>query len=338
MAKSRSASELEEGLEWVACDLCDADVTRPLFQAPDRCFGGERLFTVVSCARCGLIYLNPRPNAHGRADSYPLMGYVPHQPVSPKVGWAGRVRETLRNVMLRLAYGYDGKAGGLSGSDGLPLQWGLLRTPPWQPGGRLLDVGCGNGQYLSAMRELGWEVVGIEPSLSACEDARRRLGLSVYCGTLEEGTQTPGSFDVVTAWHVLEHCCSPRSVLAEIRRVLRPGGLFMGEVPNAGGWGARLFRERWYHWDLPRHLYAFTPSTLRRVVEEAGFTRYRILPIPDAKGWAGSMQYLAPRPDVPAGITRIRWHRSVNALCWPVAVFAAAVGRPECMLVIARNG
>ena len=188
------------------------------------------------------------------------------------------------------------------------------------------------------MRERGWEVTGVEPSPGACANARRGLGLSVHCGTLGEVSWSKGSFDVVTAWHVLEHCPDPSGTLAEIHRILRHGGLFMGEVPNAAGWGARLFGDHWYHWDVPRHLYSFTPATLRRLLENAGFTRYRLLFVPDVKGLAGSIQYLTTRRPAEVRGKRIKWNRGANALLWPVALLAAAVRRSECLRVIALKG
>ena len=247
------------------------------------------------------------------------------------------LRRAARDRVLRLIYGYGAGASGLAASTGLAWSWGLLRSPPWRPGGRLLDVGSGNGQYMSDMHELGWDVSGVEPSPDACESVRKRLNLPVHCGTLEDVPWGAESFDVVTAWHVLEHSPNPLRDLLEISRLLRPGGLFMGEVPNAAGWGARLFRDRWYHWDLPRHLVAFTPSTLRRLIEAAGFTTYRLLAVPDVQGWAGSLQYLRDRAQIPVGIRRVRWRRSANCALWPVAILAAAAGGPECMRVIARQ-
>jgi SAM-dependent methyltransferase len=77
--------------------------------------------------------------------------------------------------------------------------------------------------------------------------------------------------DVVTAWEVLEHAPNPRAMLAEIRRVLRPGGALLLSTPNAGGWQAGLWREHWAGWHMPRHMQVFTPETLARLLRETGF-------------------------------------------------------------------
>ena len=137
--------------------------------------------------------------------------------------------------------------------------------------GRVLDVGCGRGLLLREFQRCGWEVQGTEVSHQAANYAREVLGLKVATGDLPNLNLPPNHFDAVTLWHVLEHLPDPRLWLAEVNRILKPGGaLFIG-VPNFGGWEARLCRDKWFHLDVPRHLTHFTRNSLTVALQDSGF-------------------------------------------------------------------
>ncbi len=136
--------------------------------------------------------------------------------------------------------------------------------------GRALDVGCGDGDFLAHLRRRGWQVVGLELSAAAAGRARER-GVEVREEELEAAGFAPGSFDLVTLWHVLEHLPDPRRALEEARRVLRPGGLLVLEVPNISSPTFRLCGERWFPLDVPRHLQHFDPRSLERILALSGF-------------------------------------------------------------------
>jgi SAM-dependent methyltransferase len=142
---------------------------------------------------------------------------------------------------------------------------------PFVGDGRLLDIGCGTGKDLERFQQAGWRVTGVEMSPYAASLARARLGCDVMVGHFDEATIEPSQFDAVRLSHVLEHLPSPRRSLEKIHRLLRPGGLLWLEVPNAASAETRLFGRHWFQWDLPRHLYHFTPVTLTRLLWETGF-------------------------------------------------------------------
>ena len=118
-------------------------------------------------------------------------------------------------------------------------------------------------------RALGWHVVGVEVDEAAAAKARR-FSEEIHVGDVLEAPFAPGRFDVVTAFHVLEHVPDPVAVLRRTLSWLAPGGLLIVEVPNAGGLGAAVFGRAWSGLELPRHLSHFTPETLTRAVEQAG--------------------------------------------------------------------
>lgn len=149
---------------------------------------------------------------------------------------------------------------------------------------RVLDVGCGSGSLSLGMRdELGWEVVGLEPSRAAYE-AAQKAGLDIHLGTLESRSGELGEFDLVVFTHVLEHVPDPVADLQRAREITRPGGHCVVSVPNVASLERRLLGRSWDAWDLPRHRTHFEPRTLILAMEQAGwepgevgFERYSVL-------------------------------------------------------------
>jgi SAM-dependent methyltransferase len=138
-----------------------------------------------------------------------------------------------------------------------------------QPG-RVLDIGCGNGDFLHSLKRRGWDAHGVEFSAKAAELARSR-GIDVHRGELRSAAYPASFFDVVTLWHVVEHLPDPLTELAEVRRILRDDGLLVVEVPNSDCLTRRLCGVRWRQFDVPRHLQHFTPLTLKQALTRAGF-------------------------------------------------------------------
>jgi 2-polyprenyl-3-methyl-5-hydroxy-6-metoxy-1,4-benzoquinol methylase len=139
---------------------------------------------------------------------------------------------------------------------------------PFRQQGRLLDVGCGSGEYLHKMHGYGWEVSGIEPDAAAGRVAREQYGLELFSGLVEDAPYPASSFDMITARHVIEHIGDPRSFLVGVCRLLKPGGRLVLLTPNGGGLGHRLFRADFYSLDPPRHLVLYTPTGLRHLVQQ----------------------------------------------------------------------
>ena len=149
---------------------------------------------------------------------------------------------------------------------------------------RVLDVGCGRGLLLRAFQRRGCDVLGTEFSDGACRFAREVLKIPVRVGLLHELDFPDRSFDVVVMWHVLEHVSDPRPTLAEVSRILRPGGIFLVGVPDFGSPEARLTKAGWFHLDMPRHLSHHTRGSLEKILKDAGMR----------PAWAS---YLAPEYD-----------------------------------------
>jgi 2-polyprenyl-3-methyl-5-hydroxy-6-metoxy-1,4-benzoquinol methylase len=140
-----------------------------------------------------------------------------------------------------------------------------------RPGAKLLEIGCGSGHQLEFLRQLGWQVEGLDLDPTAVEIASSR-GLAIHLGSLKEQKFPDRSFDAVVSSHVIEHVHDPTGLLAECRRILRPDGKLVIITPNTASWGHAWFRSNWLHLDPPRHLHLFNPTSLRRAAKDAGLT------------------------------------------------------------------
>jgi len=135
----------------------------------------------------------------------------------------------------------------------------------------LLDIGCGTGEFLAAVRKGGWQVEGVERDEKASSWARDSLGIPVTAGDLYSLPSTAGPFDVITLWHVLEHLYDPARAVQRIGDLLGKDGYLLIALPNIESIDARVYGADWIALDTPRHVNHFSPGTLTRLLTDAGF-------------------------------------------------------------------
>jgi 2-polyprenyl-3-methyl-5-hydroxy-6-metoxy-1,4-benzoquinol methylase len=233
------------------------------------------------CDHCGSAYLDPRPTPETIGLAYQsYFTHVDDQPVSMAVipkSWAN-FRQSLRNGYLNARYKTTLLPAQPLGRLLLPLvpplreradRW-VRHLPPSKPGSRLLEIGCGNGSFLTAMRQLGWEVHGLEPDAKAAQVARSK-NIPVVAGTLDSSTFPEASFDAISLHHVIEHLHNPMEVLEICLRLLRPSGVISIITPNFSSRGSKIYKQNWYHLDPPRHLALFTTQSLVQAMVRAGY-------------------------------------------------------------------
>jgi SAM-dependent methyltransferase len=146
----------------------------------------------------------------------------------------------------------------------------FLREVP--PPARVHEVGAGDGRLVRALADRGYVATGSDAFAPAAAGADG----SVIASARAEASMPPNVFDVVIAWHVLEHLAEPQRALSAAVRALRPGGRLIASVPNLDSIQARLGGPDWFHEDVPRHAVHFTRRGLLRLLDRAGFTVERL--------------------------------------------------------------
>jgi 2-polyprenyl-3-methyl-5-hydroxy-6-metoxy-1,4-benzoquinol methylase len=231
-----------------ACPLCEAANARVVLLTTKRSPTGEP-YRMVECSVCRLRFTRPLPTVAELGELYGHEYYGTSSP--PLLSW-----DRLRLVLHRHVIGQRHRA--------------LLDRRP----GRILDVGCGDGDFLMSLKRRGWEVYGTEFSAAACALAQEK-GIAVRQGDLLGAGFPAGFFDVVTFWHVLEHVPAPPAEMAEVRRILREDGLLVVEVPNSASPTLRICGEDWFPLGMPGHLQHFTAAVLERFMQHEGFVPIR---------------------------------------------------------------
>lgn len=228
------------------CAICSTDNTRVLYRK--RTPSG-RVYPIVQCKSCGLVYVNPRQRASELLAIYRGKSYF-QRPASKGTGYANYTAD--RELHVRF------------------FRRQLETIEGLTPKGELLDVGCAFGFLLEEARSRGWQTTGIELSEFAADFARTELGLHVLTGTLREVGPPAGGFDAILMDDVIEHSLTPIEDLRIIHRSLRPGGVFVLHTPNVDSLWHKLMRSSWVHLKPEEHLYYFAPKTLSTMVAMVG--------------------------------------------------------------------
>ena len=236
--------------------MCGSPSLHDKLQVQDKSVSQET-FTIQQCAGCGLQFTNPRPDAASIGKYYESDAYVSHN--SAAQGLVNRVYKAARYFTVRRKVALITKLNG-----GRP--------------GQLLDYGCGTGHFLAGAKRAGWQVTGLEPNDRARHDAAARVGQPILEGSALVGL-APGSFDIVSLWHVLEHVHLLNETLNELISKLKPGGKLLVAVPNPDSLDAQHYRQDWAAYDVPRHLYHFVPATMSRLLARHGLRIAHTLPL-----------------------------------------------------------
>lgn len=266
-----------------SCPVCGSDGPVAYGDLPDRLFGIPGRWDVRRCQddACGTLWLDPVPLPEDVHLAYRV--YATHATDVLSRDNRGRLARAYADakrahVSCRFDYPYEGRKirrrlltlalrawpgrAACAESEALHL--------PARPGGKLLDVGCGDGRSVEWLRSLGWDAEGIDFDRAAVATATAR-GIPVRQGDLRSLDVGQPTFDALTLSHVIEHVHDPRSLLAECGWMLRSGGRIVVVTPNARSFLAQRYAHDWIGLDPPRHLQVFTLGVLTRLVREAGF-------------------------------------------------------------------
>lgn len=206
----------------------------------------QEIFQIHRCEHCGLLFTVPRPQPGEMGKYYQSEEYYSHQ--KNKKGLVPRIYETVKSFNIKTKTTYATR--------------GLNK-------GRLLDVGCGVGDFLCHVKKMGWDVTGIEPSNNAKLIAQERLGF-LPLDPSDSTTLPDCSFDVITLWHVLEHVDDLKTQTNELNRLLKPGGRLVIALPNFQSFDCQYYKQYWAAWDVPRHLNHFSPEAIQSIITSLG--------------------------------------------------------------------
>jgi len=300
----------------VPCNLCGNTEHRFLFEAKDRLWGCKGTFKYVQCKQCGLVYMNPQISPDEVGKFYPS-DYQPYQ--------AGRKKQCLDADTLRREY--------------KKRPFAAFVFDRLDKSARLLDVGCGNGSFLNEIKTItGCQVYGLDFSGVAAKTAKENFGLDIFAGTILDAPFPPGYFDVITAWEYLEHVNNPSEVLLKIANLLKDEGKCIISTPNFDSFNRKLFRDKWYDLDCPRHLYIYTPKTITGLLQKSGLSVEKIKYPGSSKGLLGSLQYYFYGGNYnPQNRSRIKRSSLLKKIVSPWTRVAALIKQSDRMAVYAKK-
>lgn len=247
------------------CTTCKAiTVHQPfLSNGKDWEYGVPGTFAYVRCQECGLISLDPMPTLDEILSFYPNTYHGYQSPTSPLTRWLIDRNLRARARVYRELIGENGS---------------------------ILDVGAADGEHFRVWQEEGtWQLFGLEFNNEAAS-AGRAKGFQIETATIETYHPPVENFQLIIMNHLLEHVQNPLDTARHAYNLLSSGGVLIGEVPNIRSWDFFVFKEHWggCHW--PRHLHQFTPATIKKTLEEVGFTDVRISYLLHTSHWALSIQ------------------------------------------------
>ena len=238
------------------CPICGQKAISQKFLSCEDYLVSHKLFSVICCDACRFIFTQNSPLPDEITAYYDSSEYVSHS--NTKTGLINTVYHLVRKVMI-------GKKTKL--------------IQKISKGRTLLDVGCGTGYFAGTMKQKDWKVIGIEPSKNAAEMARQKFGLVVK--PPEALFEFPEqSFDVITLWHVLEHLPNLNEAMTQFHKLLKDNGVLVVALPNVDSYDAKKYQQFWAAYDVPRHLWHFSPNTFLRFAEKCKFNIIDIKPMP----------------------------------------------------------
>lgn len=259
--RNESANTMIRAMPQPTCYCCGGGGQLLFRDLCDSLFSAQGRWSLRKCtsAGCGLLWLDPMPIEEDLNLAY--QEYYTHDTVERSAA------HRIARLLYRLATGSVLALAGIPGERRRADQMFLGDVAP----GRLLDVGCGSGRFLLTMRRRGWDVMGVDFDPAAVRAASGRYGVEVHLGTLADLAVEGLQFDAITASHVIEHVRDPTALLAQCRRLLRPGGRVVLRTPNARSYGLTRYGAAWRGLEPPRHLHLFTVEALATCAARAGF-------------------------------------------------------------------
>ena len=243
-------------IHYTNCPVCGSADIKNVLSAKDYT-SSEENFYIAECSNCTLRFTQDVPDASSISPYYKSENYISHTNTSK--GLINRLYQSVRKRTLMLKRRMIEKTTGMTK-------------------GNLLDVGSGTGAFAAAMKKGGWQVTGLEPDADA-----RAVGKQSYNIELEDISHfyqlAENNYDAITMWHVLEHVHDLQEYVAKLKLLLKENGKLFIAVPNYTSKDAAIYKEHWAAYDVPRHLYHFSPQSMQVLVEKHGLKLLQCKPM-----------------------------------------------------------
>lgn len=247
---------MPQSIHYTACPACSSQQITPVLQVKDFTVSKET-FDVWQCSQCTLRFTQDAPAPEAVGKYYLSPHYVSH--TDTKQGIINQLYHVIRRFTLKKKLQLVEKVSGLKK-------------------GALLDVGAGTGAFANSMQQAGWQVMGLEPDETARKNAESKYQLDFQLPDALYSLQAE-SFNVITMWHVLEHVHDLHGYLQHCERILKPDGTLIIAVPNYTSLDATIYQQYWAAYDVPRHLYHFSPQSMKSLLQQHGFTISQYVPM-----------------------------------------------------------
>lgn len=238
---------MSDRLHHTSCPVCGSASIQPVLQARDYTVSGE-IFSIAECASCTVRFTQDIPGESAIGSYYKSEDYISHS--NTKRGLINHLYQWVRKRTMR-------------------SKRKLVEQVTGKKSGNLLDVGSGTGSFVNEMQQHGWTAKGLEPDAGA-----RKTAGDLYQIALEDTSQfhalPAGQFDAITLWHVLEHVHDLHGYIHQLKNLLNEQGNLLIAVPNYTSFDAAAYVEYWAAYDVPRHLYHFSPASMRALMDKHG--------------------------------------------------------------------
>lgn len=234
-----------------SCPICSNNLFNNVLVAQDYLVSNES-FAITECTNCHLRITSPRPSNAELNKYYQSDNYISH---------TGKANNPI-NLIYKLVRAFT-----------LRQKYRLINKRVSM--GTILDFGCGTGDLLHYFQKKGWNINGVEPDLKARQIASKKTNTEILSDLPESKTK----YSAITLWHVLEHLPNLNSTIEKLKSMLDKKGRIFVAVPNYESFDAQYYKEYWAAYDLPRHLYHFTPKTMKKLMKRHKLKIKDIIPM-----------------------------------------------------------